>query len=67
MKFRPCIDIHNGKGKADCRRKPEGSRRSGRGKFYLGERCCILRALLSEGWTDRRACDPAQSQNITVL
>ena len=20
---------------------------------------CILRTLLSEGWTDRRACDPA--------
>ena len=59
MKFRPCIDIHNGKVKQIVGGSLMDTGDQARENFVSGQECDFLCGALWERRTERRACDPA--------
>ncbi len=68
MRFRPCIDIHNGKVKqiVGGSLQDEGELRQGELCLRPGRRRTLAEAI-PEGWACRRTCDPSEPCLLSLL
>ena len=67
MRFRPCIDIHNGKSKTDRRRKLKRQKEIRQRKILSLHRMRHFCRDVSERPDKRRTCDFAECKRFSVL
>lgn len=67
MKFRPCIDIHNGKVKQIVGGSLRDEGNQAKYEFYFRTGCGMVCRTLSEGQIERRAYHPVKPGRVGIL